>query len=343
MSTRETKAYIHLEHLKHNLEYYQKMSQKEVFAVIKANAYGHGDVNVAKYLEKQGVNLFCVSSLDEALHLKEAGVTKDILIFSYVNPHAILKYNDPQFIFTIVSKAWFDEILSLDLKPRMHLKVNTGMNRVGVKNKEDIQDILNKSPVPIEGIYTHYSSSDSDAQETQRQDTLFTSLILDLNYPFKWIHASNTHGVHLKNQAYNAVRVGIGLYGYEKNVTVLKPVLTLSTQIIHIEQLHKGESVGYNQTYTLEKDSKIATLPIGYADGFDVRNRHVFIHGKEYPIVGKICMDQTMVLIDDSISLLDDVEIISKSRDFDRIEKETGIMPYIIMTSLSPRVTRIYC
>lgn len=342
MSTRETKALVLLENLKHNLNYYQNKTNCEVFAVVKANAYGHGDVEVAKYLEKQGVNVFCVSSLDEACHLKSSGITKDILIFSYVNPKEIEKYQDPQFIFTIVSKDWFDEVENLGLDIRTHLKINTGMNRVGVKKEEDISYILENSSNQIEGVYTHFSSSDSDAIETKRQVDQFLSLIQKQDYDFKWIHASNTHGSDTVKQPFNAIRLGIGLYGYEKNNTKLKPVLNLTTQIIHIESIEKEETVGYNQTYIAKENEKFATLPIGYADGFDVRNKTVMIHNKAYPIIGKICMDQCMIKVDDSIKLLDTVEVISESRTYDDIEKETGIMPYIIMTTLSTRVARIY-
>lgn len=342
MSTRETQALVSLENLKHNLNYYQNKTNCEVFAVVKANAYGHGDVAVAKYLEKQGVNVFCVSSLDEARHLKSSGITKDILIFSYVNPKEIDKYQDSQFIFTIVSKAWFNEIEALGLNIRMHLKINTGMNRVGVKKEEDISYILNNSTNQIEGVYTHFSSSDSDATETQRQVNLFIKLIEKQNYQFKWIHASNTHGSDTVKTPFNAIRLGIGLYGYEKNNSHLKPVLNVSTKIIHVETIEKDETVGYNQTYKAKEALKFATLPIGYADGFDVRNKTVMIHGESYPIIGKICMDQCMIQVDDSIKILDSVAILSEDRTYDDIEKETGIMPYIIMTTLSPRVTRIY-
>ncbi len=342
MATRETKAVITLSNLKHNLEYYRQTTQKEVFSVVKANAYGHGDVKVAKYLEAQGIKLLCVSSLDEALQLKEAGIKADILIFSYVNPLYVERFQDPQFIFTIVSKEWFDSIKSMALNIRTHLKINTGMNRVGVKKLEDVQYIMENSDNVIEGIYTHYSSSDSSKEETKRQATVFTEIVESLNYDFKWIHASNTHGVDIDSNLFNAVRVGIGLYGYEKNNSSLKPVLTITSQVINLETIEANATVGYNQVYRANKEEIIATLPIGYADGFDIRNKTVIINNKSYPIVGKICMDQCMVKVDETVTMLDPVEVLSNNRGYTTIEEETGIMPYIIMTSLSPRVVREY-
>ena len=340
MHSRPTKAIINVDHLIHNYQAYQKKTNLEVFAVVKANAYGHGDLLVAHAL-KDLVRVFCVSSLDEALALKKGGITNDILIFSYVDFESVKQYHDPQFIFTIVSKAWYEAILNEGLNIRTHIKVDTGMNRIGLKNIEDIEWILQYANAPIEGIYTHFSSADEDMVESQRQIDLFSDLIGSLKYPFQWIHASSTHASGFIKAPYlNAMRLGIGLYGYEKNNMNLKQVMSLKTKVIQVQTIHKGESVGYNQTFVATKDTLIATLPIGYADGLDMRMKEVYIKGKLYPFVGKICMDQSMVRVDESINFGDEVEIWGENYPYQMIYNKTQISPYVLMSTLMARVWR---
>lgn len=335
MNTRNTRALIDLNALKYNYQHYMEKTGHEVFAVVKANAYGHGDVLVAKALEHL-VKVFCVSSLDEAIHLKENGIQNDILIFSHVDPKHIEKYQDSQFIYTIGSFNWFQKIKNLNI--RTHIKVDTGMNRFGIKDFNEVRMILRNQKDMVEGIYTHFSSSDDNLNNTFKQLKMFESLIETLDYEFQWIHAANTHASgYVKSSILNASRIGIGLYGYEKDNHKIKQVMDLQTEIIQIHTIKKGESVGYNQTYTASEDEMIATLPIGYADGFDVRMKSVYINDRKYPVVGKICMDQCMVKIDGSVKLYDTVKLFS---DYESMAIETDIMPYILMTCVSSRVSR---
>ncbi len=336
MHTRPTEAIIDVDALVYNYQYYKEKTDLEVFAVVKANAYGHGDVLVTDAL-KDHVKVFCVSSLDEALHLKEAGITQDILIFSYVSPQYVEKYQDQQFIYSAISYDWFEAVKDFDI--RVHLKIDTGMNRVGIKNFEDIEKILKLQKNQVEGIYTHFSSSDDDLVYTNSQVKKFEALVEKCNYPFKWVHASNTHAaINIQSDVFNAMRLGIGLYGYEKDNHDLKKVMHLKTSIIQIQKIEAYETVGYNRTFEADEEMLIATLPIGYADGFDVRMKSVLIGNKKYPIVGKICMDQCMVRVDETVKLHDTVSLIL---DYEETQSETGIMPYILMTCISSRVSRV--
>ena len=344
-TTRETFVSIDLDALSYNYNFFKNYTQKEVFGVVKANAYGHGDVEVAKHLENEDVKVLCVSSLDEALRLEKEGITTDILIFSYVNPLDVKKYNCNQFIFTIPSLSWFKEIISHNLIIRAHLEVDTGMNRMGVKSLEEIQEIIGIAPFKIEGMYTHFSSSENNMEVTQRQANLFREIHDTLNYDFKWLHAGNTHGaLNIDDSILNAVRIGIGLYGYSESNHPLKPVMSWYTHIIHIESLDIGESVGYNQTFIAQKSMKFATIPVGYADGFDVRNRglDVYIEGNPSSILGKICMDQTMIEVDSNNKVGDLVELMGPNRTVKDIANHLGVIPYVVFTGVSYRVRREY-
>ncbi|HZJ87081.1 MAG TPA: alanine racemase, partial [Erysipelothrix sp.] len=273
MNTRDTQIIIEPNHLIHNYKTYQQKSSLEVFAVVKANAYGHGDIIVSKTLEPY-VKVFCVSSLDEAIHLYHAGIRKDILIFSYVDIKMIEKYHQDNFIYTALSLDWVKSLLTLNKKIRVHIKVDTGMNRVGIKDIEEIKEIL--TLINVEGIYTHFSSSDDNKEVTLHQLSQFETILKDLNVSFKWVHTSNTHASsYVTSKHINAMRLGIGLYGYEKDTSDLKQVMHLMTKVIHLFEVDENETIGYNQTYKVDKKSKIATLPIGYADGIDMRFKYV--------------------------------------------------------------------
>ena len=341
MNTRSTQAIIHTDHLLHNYKSYQEETGLNIFAVVKANAYGHDDILVSKALEDE-VDVFCVSSLDEAIHLHHAGIRKDILVFSYVDVEMIKKYHRNNFIYTILSNEWYQSLRTLNKNIRTHIKVDTGMNRVGIKDIEEIKEILSLNDLNIEGIYTHFSSSDDDQQETLKQLNLFEEILKTLDHSFKWIHTSNTHASsYVKSDIINAMRLGIGLYGYEKDNPKLKQVMELTTSVIHLFDADEDETIGYNQTFKLTKNSKIATLPIGYADGLDQRFKYVYINNKKYPIVGKICMDQCMVLVDASVKMHDSVELLGENQSYAEIFKDTGINPYIMMSTLMKRIKRI--
>ena len=336
-------AEIDLGNLTYNYHQFKSFSKREVFPVLKANAYGHGDIEVAKTLEKAGAKLVCVASIDEALHLVNH-IKMDILIFGYTDIEDIKAHHHSQFIYTMGSFEWFNQAETLDFKIRVHLKVNTGMNRFGFKEIESMQHVLVTKHC-VEGIYTHFSSSDESIDITKKQIIRFEKILGELNFSFKYIHASNTDGIDKSDVDFlNAVRVGIGLYGYCECVLKLKPVLSLYTVVKHVDTITKGEAVGYNQVDVLDYDTYFAMLPIGYADGFDVRNYglDVYINNKPYRILGKICMDQMMIEVDETINIGDRVELIGPNRSLESISKHMGVIKYVVLTALGSRIKRIY-
>lgn len=343
MDGRETIATINLDNLSYNINKIQEVTGKSLFGVVKANAYGHGDVECSRIMIEENLPFICVSSIDEAQRLVHKGINYDILIFSYVDPKIIAEQGKEHFIYTIPSIQWFREVTALNLNLRMHLEINVGMNRIGIKNDKEIEEILS-SDVPLEGIYTHLPSPEN-LEKGKEQLTRFENIINASERNFKWIHVGNAPVSLIKdNTLINGFRMGLAVYGYRVDIPSLKPVLSLHSKICHIDRVNPGESIGYDYTYLVEKKEYFGTMPIGYADCIDVRNNlvPVYIKGKPYSIVGKICMDQTMIRIDESVYLGDEVELIGPHRTCVEIESITGISKYIQLSTLSERITRHY-
>lgn len=342
MGTRETWAEVDLNALKYNYDSLINKTGVSLFPVVKANAYGHGDVEVSKYLETLDVPLLCVSSLDEAIHLKESGITSDILIFSYVNPSLINQTKSFDFLYTIPNKAWVEEVLSLNMDLKLHLEYNAGMNRYGLSDLNEILEISDK--IRLEGLYMHFQKPEVSVV-TQGQLDQFKNVLDALKIKPKWVHVGNAAlEIINENKWINAFRVGLGLYGYRDDYTDLLPVLSLYTRITHRELLDVGESIGYNYNYTVKEAGYFGTIPIGYADGFDMMNYKcpVYIHDLPYQIVGNICMDQTMIKIDKEIEFYDIVELLGKNRKLNYVSSSTKISKYVILTTLGTRVNRIF-
>ncbi len=342
MGTRETWAEISIEALTNNYKQLRLSYNKEVFPVLKANAYGHGDIEVGKYLEDHDSKLFCVSSLDEAIHLKENGITRDILIFSYVSPSMIIEKNGFDFIYTVANTQWIDEVESLNLKLRLHLEVNVGMNRYGIKTLDEVINISNKHK--LEGIYMHFQRPEvSDLAQDQLRE--FRRIVDSLETKPQWVHVGNASVDLVSRENWiNGVRVGLGLYGYRDDVENLIPVLSLYSRVTHLQKLYEKETIGYEYSYTVEKSGMFGTMPIGYADGFDMANSTLplFIKNKAYSIVGKVCMDQTMLALDDSVEFYDVIELIGSNRSLKAISNVTGKSLYWLLTDIKERIERVY-
>ena len=339
---RDTFATIDLSKVSQNYKLLEGLSKTKVFGVVKANAYGHGSIELAKHLEALGTPFLCVSSIDEALELIENGIQNDILIFSYVSKQDIIKYHHENFAYTVTSKDWYESIKDLPMTLRLHVEINTGMNRYGIK-ESDINDLFQGHHI-IEGVYTHFNAPSINAS-TLKQMEEFKKLVTKLEQDVKWIHCGNAPMEFMADNSWiNGGRFGLGLYGYRLDCPQLQPVLNLTTKINHIDVLKAGDTLGYDATYTAHDDGIFAAIPIGYGDGFDLRNNttSVYINDKAYPIVGKVCMDQTMLLIDSDVKFEDSVEIIGPHRTCFMIEKETGMSVYIQLTGLSHRLKRIY-
>ncbi len=348
--------------LRENLSFIRKQIPQttEVMGMVKANAYGHCAVAVAKTLWKEGVRSFGVASLAEALSLKEHGVRGKILILGAALIEEYPQIVRHQLIATISSfqegKRLNEIAKRQQLKAIIHFKIDTGMGRLGAWWEEAEQELLRLSKLShleIGGIYTHFSSADSDEAMTREQIKRF------LNYrPWfekRMVHASNSAGVLGKQSlSFDCIRPGISLYGYaplQKDQKHLKPVLSWKTRVTAIHQVKKGRTLSYGATYRVTKDSTIALLAVGYADGYPrlLSNQgSVLIQGKRVPIRGRVTMDQILVDVTTigKVSLGEEVTLIGGSGKNQLLATElaekTGTISYEILCGISDRVLRIH-
>lgn len=365
---------VDLKQLVLNLDTYKKQLPKdrEIMAVIKADAYGHGDVRVAHALEQHGVRLFAVSNIDEAVGLRDAGVAGEILILGYTSPklaHVLVEKNIMQ---AIVSEEYAAALSAENGKIRCQFAIDTGMNRIGLDgdNAAQCEKIIRKYKdlLCVEGIFTHLCVADTN-EETCKTFTLqqidkFCAVqekIRDLKLPF--VHCFNSAGgfFYLKDKPEwedigKIVRLGIIMYGLKPDESNLlpkeiQPALSWKSVISLVKTVKRGETVGYGRTFKADKDYKVATVATGYADGYSrlLSNiGHVLIHGKKAKILGRICMDQMMVDVSEipEVKMGDAAVLIGKSGNLsytaDDMAKQIGTIGYEIVCGISKRVQRYY-
>lgn len=353
MYYRDTWAKIDCDAIEHNMHQIRSYTSKALIAVLKANAYGHSDYWTAKSVMHAGAIMVAVAHLDEAMALRRQGFYDEILILGHIRPKDIELALSHHFTLTVISLDWLKEVLTYtsNLKGlRFHLKVDTGMNRIGMRTidevKEALQLIISHQGI-VEGIFTHYSCADEDdLSYCELQYNKFKTIIESVNFPFKWIHCENSAASYcFQDKISNASRVGLIMFGVSpvKTTLDLKPALSLYSKLTCVKKINKGESVGYGASYTADEDMTVGTMAIGYADGFMRINqgRHVIWNKKEVEIIGKVCMDQCMIKIDDTASVGDIIEIISPDMPVERIAKECMTIPYEIFCTLSDRIPRI--
>ena len=377
----KTWAEIDLDALRSNYRHIARQVHKtapdcRVIAVVKANGYGHGADIVARTLTEEGCNFFAVSCVYEAVLLRETiGRGADIIILGYSLPEdteTLWRHDIIQTVFSAqYAAAMSREMARLKaqgiLPPaamlRTHIKVDTGMNRLGFdasdapRAAEEILETLQLPHLTTEGMFTHFACADEDRGEramTARQLSRFNAveaLLRQKNACPAFLHCCNSAASLTLPSAYkNGVRAGVILYGMSPDGSIMpeyKPVLTLKTRIAHIHTLRAGESVSYGATFTAHKDMRIATLPIGYADGF-VRSfagaSLKLPDGTMAPLVGRICMDQCMIDIGDADVRPGDTVTVFGGDDGTMIEnlaRTGGTINYEITCILTPRVPRI--
>ena len=367
---RNTYAVINLFNLENNIKEIIKTFQyKYYFGVVKANAYGHGFETI-KTMDKAGINYFCVSSLEEALEVRKY-TKKPILVFGYVNPSDIEIVEKNNITLSIISVNYFKELLKVNPKIKVHLKINSGMNRFGINNKDEVLDTVNKlkkSNMNLEGIYTHFATTGVSDIYYDKQKANFeeiTSLINLREIPIVHLFNSISTARHKKIAYANGIRLGLMMYGFTfrmgnisfitklkrkllyKNISPtmlhnnldLKKVLSLHSEVININNLTKEEFVGYGAKYIAKDNELIAVVPIGHADGVTECYKKVMINDKIYPIIA-ICMDYIMIKVDKSVNIHDKVDLINEHIT---IGKDIiGDTPHHLLVSISNRVKRIY-
>lgn len=342
---------------------------KKLLAVIKANAYGHGAIEVAKALDDLS-DYYGVACLDEALELRKAGVTKPILILGMTDESlfgTIVEYDVTQTIFTVEqAKVLSNVALKMGKNAKVHIKLDTGMNRIGFPCNEDsvnaIAEIATLLNLDVEGIFTHYFKADcEDKTSAKQQLEKFSSMIDHLQekgVSFAIRHISNSAGImEMPNDVYDMVRSGISTYGLypseemDKKACVLYPAMSLKSHIVHIKKVQAGETIGYGGTYTVPCEKLIATVGIGYADGYPraLSNQgRMLVHGQFAPILGRVCMDQTMIDVSDIADVVvgDEVVLFGKQKEnvipVEEIAEMSASFNYEAVCDVNRRVPRIY-
>ena len=373
LTGRPTIAEINLDALAYNYTQIRKrLSQGiKILAVVKANAYGHGAVGISRELENLGVDSLGVATCEEGIELRKAHITTPIIVLGGLFKGQSANVQDYGLIPVIYNLESAGELSRYARKSKstvkIHVKIDTGMGRIGILPTETrlfFKDLMKLDNLVIEGILSHLADNSkgnhTGLQFTQRQAEIFKQQIEKVHQM-----GINPHYEHLANSAaiidknpdfFNLVRPGIMLYGaypserFQQGID-LKPVMNLKTKIISLKKLTKGASISYGRTFTCKKESLIATLPIGYADGYSrlLSNKgEVIIRGKKAPIVGVVCMDMVMVDVTEvpGVSLGDDVVLIGSQGDkkitVEEIAEKTGTISYEILCSISPRVPRVY-
>lgn len=351
---RPTYANIHLAHLKTNLELIKNMIPgKKIIPVIKANAYGHGLVPIMEYLIQQEIDYFAVSLLEEALELREKNKKVGIIVLGAISKEQLKIISDNDLDIFVYSNELLNDVLESRLPLRIHLKYDTGMHRYGFTSLKEIlnavHQIENHSPVKWIGIATHFATAGDNEAIYRNQVETFKELLNHLPSKPEMIHMSNSASTALYESAFDFtthVRVGIALYGLslEHLNLGLQPVMSLHSHIVQIKKLKKGEFVSYGATYQAKEDEYIGVMPIGYADGWLRVNRDsmVEINHKLYPLVGTICMDATIVKIDESIQVGAEVILFGGLVSTKAVADHQKTIVYEVCTNISARVPRRY-
>lgn len=348
MGTRNTFLEINLPEIFNNYQKLLKHSQKPVFAVIKDDAYAHGAIEVAKTL-KDICPYFCVSSLDEALKLRDGGIESPILVLGYEEDVKLCV--EKNITLSITSLEHLEKLIKINQNKalKVHLNIDTGMNRFGIKRIDEFLKAVQLADryFELEGVYTHLYDADNEDPHSEMQLKRFYHFIDETNYSFKWIHTSNSAGsILLKDQRANANRVGLALYGIgELSEKInLKKALALKSEIVQVKPVFKNETIGYDGTYHVKKNSYIAVVPIGYGDGLLRINQGRFVNVDNHPceIIGRICMDQMMILLDEPKEIHTPVEIIGEYIDIDEMARELKMLVYEVLVLFNGRLEKRY-
>ena len=365
-------AEISLEAIGHNIREVKKRLPEGVklLGVVKANAYGHGAVPVASYLENQ-VDYFATATIEEAIELRENGISAPILILGYVSPSQysdLVEYDITQTIDSYAQALALEkEAARQNRKAKAHLAVDTGMTRIGFQVTEHDADeaakIADLPHIELEGMFTHFSCADQEdktycSMQMEKYDKM-TALLAERGVTIPLRHICNSAGImEFDDHRFEMVRSGIITYGIYPSEEVKKerldliPALSWKSHVIHVKKVGPGVGVSYGATYVTEKPmTRIATVSAGYADGYPraLSNQGcVLIHGKKVPIIGRICMDQMMVDVTDipDVQVEDVVTLVGTDGDetitIEEIANPAARFDYEMLCDISSRVTRVY-
>ncbi|WP_059171509.1 alanine racemase [Bacillus sp. FJAT-27445] len=362
---RDTWAEIDLGNIEQNITSIKKLFPEEVkvIAVVKANAYGHGGVEVAETALAAGAEYLAVAFLDEALALRKKGIEAPMLILGATRPEDVKVAAENSLTVTAYSLEWLQEASAhlAEHSLSIHIKVDTGMGRIGFKDAKELKqaDELIKADgrFLLEGVFTHFATADETGTDYFRKQLReFNHLLGVFSHRPSLVHASNSAAaIRFPEARFNAVRLGIGMYGLAPSPemkselpVVLHEAFSLHSRIVQIKKLQKGEYISYGATYQATGEEWIATIPIGYADGWirKLQGQEVLVNEKRSPIVGRICMDQCMIRLQEYAPPGTEVILIGRQGaefvGIDEIARNIGTINYEIPCLISNRVPRLY-
>ena len=364
-------AVINLDNIRHNVSAMKSLvdENKKMLAVIKADAYGHGAVEVGRALDDLA-DYYAVAFLDEGIELRKAGIDKPILILGYTDPSDymdLMRWDIRPAMYDVdEAQQLSDDAVSMGKRAKIHIKVDTGMGRIGFTCDDDgvdnIEKIWKMPGIEIEGIFTHYAKAD-EYDKTAANGQL---------EKFRWIndrlaergihipvrHISNSAGImEMDNSDFDMVRSGIVTYGMypseevDKSIADLRPAMSLTSKVIFVKDVKAGTGIGYGWSYIADHDIKVATVSAGYADGYpraQSNKGRVIIHGQYAPIIGRVCMDQFMVDVShiDGVKVRDDVILIGRDGDkeisVEEVAEPANSFNYELVCNIGRRVPRVY-
>ncbi|WP_169081518.1 alanine racemase [Paenibacillus sp. PL91] len=364
---RDTWSEVSLSNIRNNMLKIRQTLPKNVklMAVVKANGYGHGDIEAALMAQQAGAEQLAVAYLDEALRLREHGITLPILILTPIKPRQLKLAIEHDLMLTVTSASWFREARCFKpvtplRKLRVHVKLDTGLGRLGIYEKPQWDEMvpwLRAADVIVEGVYTHFATAGrEDTSYLKQQYMRFVDMI-------EWVKesrlavnsyhcAGSAAALRFPELAMDMVRIGAAMYGYypQKLVPTIKlePALSLHSTLMQVKKLKKGEYLGYDNSYQADEEQWVGTVPIGYADGWSqsMQGTELLVNGQRAKVIGKICMDQLMIRLPGPCKEGSAVTLIgcqgAESITFAELAAHIGSVPQEISTSLTARVTRIY-
>lgn len=359
---------IDLDRLRKNFRVVNEKIGKErkILVAVKADAYGHGAVEISRTLQEEGVDMVGVASVDEAVELKRGGINCPIAVLSPTTFDFVPLIVKNNFRSNVSNFGYAENLstaaLRMDTKAKVHIEIDTGMGRTGVPWTETldfIEKIRGLGGIELEGIFTHFAVAEENPEYTREQIERFFKILNQLDehgimIPLK--HCANSAGIlHYPHSYLNMVRPGLIVYGLFPSATSriidISPIMSFKTRVVHIQKIPRGNSISYGRKFFTQRDSIIAAISVGYGDGFSrsLSNRgEVIIRGKRARIVGTVCMDLTMVDCSDidNVQLGDEVTLIGKDGDEemtpDEIASLIGTISYEVTSSIGPRVPRVF-
>ena len=360
-------AEIDLKALQNNIKIIRSMTGNiKLLTIVKANAYGHGIIDMSRHLEKLNVDVLGVATVEEGVKIREAGIKMPIIVlFQHFKNEAedVCRYDLTPIISNDECLDNYNKFLKkYNKKLKLHIKVDTGLNRMGAKPKDVLnlaKKVLSYDTLEIEGINTHYAASDTfdtvSKEFTENQIRVFNDVLNNLKtngIKINNAHTANSAALlYYKNAYFDMVRAGIVVYGYTEKLHDFgfKPILNLKSKVILTRKIKAGETVSYGMTWKANRDTNIAVIPIGYADGLSRKlsnNWEVKINGKYYPIIGKICMDIIIADIGNSDDVREEDEVLIFGDD-ERINantmaKKIESISHEVLVRIGERVKRVY-